>query len=298
MKKRIILIAAVLLCAVFLCGASCDHEWQSGSGEFTSVCAKCGVEVQGESEDALAMQRYLVGNWDCEFNYIYDDPLFNTDGSFDEFTCMHIYFDGKGNARFRNHVSDWQDCTYEYYARDYVESDPDDINEDSDYAYTLFFYDPDGNYYTWFFLAQSEGKEPYINSDLVMIPGVEAFCIYRLTKTDDVTAAMEGSWICAGEDGLCSLELNVDRSLSGDVFGAVQGQWQANATYTEGSTLCSKVMIAFEEKSGELVFHTAILSAPDANAGMSEQRENCTLTFSVDGKELVFRPQPIDEATA
>ena len=129
-----------------------------------------------------------------------------------------------------------------------------------------------------------------------MIPGVEAFCIYRLTKTDDVTAAMEGSWICAGEDGLCSLELNVDRSLSGDVFGEVQGQWQANATYTGGSTLCSKVMIAFEEKSGELVFHTAILSAPDANAGMSEQRESCKLCLPLGDKEYIFTPLSGDEA--
>lgn len=298
MKKRIILIAAVLLCAVFLCGASCDHEWRSGSGEFTSVCAKCGVEVQGESEDELAMQRYLIGNWDCEDNWACEIPLFDPEGTFDEFTCMHIYFDGKGNARFRDSAHNWQNCTYEFSTAEYGEFSPDDIGEDSDYTYVLDLYDPEGNYYSFFGLVPCEDAEAELFSDIVLVPELALIVFYDLTKTDDVTAAMEGSWIYAGEDGLCSLELNVDRSLSGDVFGEVQGQWQANATYTEGSTLCSKVMIAFEEKSGELVFHTAILSAPDANAGMSEQRENCTLTFSVDGKELVFRPQPIDEATA
>ncbi|MBQ7895826.1 MAG: hypothetical protein IJ364_04640 [Oscillospiraceae bacterium] len=287
MKKRILLIMVTVLSAVCLCGAACDHDWQSDSGDFTSLCTKCGVEVQGASKDELAMQRYLVGNWDCEDNWAREISLYDPEGTFDTFTCMHIYFDGKGNARFRDSAHNWQNCTYEFSSAEYDEYFPDDIDEDSDYTYGLNLYDPDGNYYSFFVLVPYEDAEPELFSDIVLVPEVSLIVVYDLTKTDDVTAALEGEWVC--EDKGYSLELADDRSLSGDVFGLVQGQWQANRKYTEASTLCSKVMIAFREGDG-MVFHTAILSAPDTEALMSAQRESCTLSFTVDGEELIFTP--------
>ena len=47
-----------------------------------------------------------------------------------------------------------------------------------------------------------------------------------LTRNDAVADALAGSWGAKGSSGMCSLTLNPDRTVSGNIDGEFEGTWQ------------------------------------------------------------------------
>lgn len=286
MKKRVVLIALTLMCALLLCGAACDHEWES-QGPSSARCSKCALEVSGEDAEELILQQNLEGHWEFALD-IGQLFLFLTEET-DVSTTNHVhfYFDGMGHGYSRSFGDVLGEFTYEF-----TRCAPGSTESAEDYFFQV--YTQSGEPFVELMLSVFDNGPPMLYTPAEEVMGI--YFSWILSQYKDEANALEGRWICENEDGIFTLEFNEDRSLSGDMCGEADGWWQASVSAPFDDGFMGAGQYAFVTIGiGEEVVDAEIFAA-DAEIPMDEQRESCKLYLPLGDKEYIFTPLSGDEA--
>ena len=333
MKKRIQILAMVLLLAL-LSGCACKHEWTEADCLNPQVCTKCqetGTEALGHDwvkADCLTAETcsrcaatqgeplgHSYGDWsftETEMTHACTVCGAEETTELDRAVYLEYLLSGcwEFSALFRGDGS--------YYGS-YSLSDPFDqlfFVEDRRVTGAVMTEPFDGN---WEFqeYRPEENAELYAfripNTDGKVLPALLArqededilYLYYNendtgvLRRHDDAAEALSGTWGAEGLNGMCSLQLNPDRTVTGNLNGEFTGTWQLLDVMDHEllGKYCG-LYIRFQRDGQEVILKGT--AAPAFRFGDTPAEEFCpeTITITYNNSKLEFTPMTQEEIDA
>ena len=243
------------------------------------ICSNCSYEESSTLDREVYLESLLTGCW--EFSMLFrDDSSYYSSYSFSE--PMDQLFFGDHHQVTGSVTMESFEGTWEF--QEYIPEEDADLYS--------------------FLIPNVQGK--VLPAMLVTGGDTDYLYLYYnesdsavLQRHDEAAAALSGTWGAEGGSGICSLTLNPDRTVTGNIDGAFTGTWQLLDILDHEllGKYCG-LYIRFERNGEEIFLHGTATPEYLYSDTPSEEFHPSTISITHGRTKLEFTPMSQEEIEA
>ena len=192
-------------------GTTLEHafgEWSFADGQMVRSCANCSAEERTDADPEVYLQQLLPGHWDFSAMVLDGQRITPDDlryGAIGPYAAM----DADGTCRFFDGSRLYENGTWKFTEHKQTE----------DFGDTYYLEVNFPNMTPALMALGDKEGQPH----LYFISPDTSYVLMHQNKA--VSSALAGSWTGSVSGVLCTLNLNADRTVTGDLGGPITGTW-------------------------------------------------------------------------